>query len=84
MSVCCEYCMLSVRSLCVQQTIPRLDQSHRVWCVCVCVGVRGVCVCVCVISKPTNCGRLNPNGAVAPLKKINIMKTLFTFLFDCV
>ena len=35
MSVACEYCILSGRSLCVE-LITRLEESYRVRCVCDC------------------------------------------------
>ena len=43
MTVCCECCVLSGRSLCFG-LITRLQESNRV-CVCVCVCV---CECMCV------------------------------------
>jgi len=35
MSVCCECCVLSGRSLC-DELITRPDESYRLWCVVVC------------------------------------------------
>ena len=34
MSVCCDYCVLSGRGLCVGLII-RPEESYRMWCVCV-------------------------------------------------
>jgi hypothetical protein len=35
MSVCCECCVLSGRSLC-DELITRPEESYRLWCVVVC------------------------------------------------